>query len=108
MRASRRTDIGEIVPGAILRDGRASKSTVADFDTLTLPKSGKPDFGERGLLRMRSEGFDFDRSMRLVSCNRSTTDFIESIYESRNHDALIGHRSGHSESCDLYHCTGPH
>src|SRR5215470_12224780 len=56
LRASRRTATGEIVPVAILRDGRASKSAVADFDTLTLPKSGKPDFGERGLLRMRSEG----------------------------------------------------
>src|SRR5882762_8710136 len=32
---------------AILRDGRASKSAVADFDTLRLPKSGKPDFGAR-------------------------------------------------------------
>jgi hypothetical protein len=50
--ASRRTATGEVVPAAILRDGRASKSAVADFDTLTLPKSGKPDFGERGLLRM--------------------------------------------------------
>jgi hypothetical protein len=47
MRASRRTATGEIVPAAILRDGRASKSAVADFDTLTLPKSGKPDFGAR-------------------------------------------------------------
>jgi len=44
------------MPVAILQDGRASKSAVADFDTLTLPKTGKPDFGERGLLRMRSEG----------------------------------------------------
>jgi len=35
------------VPVAILRDGRASKSAVADFDTLRLPKSGKPDFGAR-------------------------------------------------------------
>ena len=35
----------ESVPGAILRDGRTSKSAVADFDTLRLPKSGKPDFG---------------------------------------------------------------
>jgi len=56
MRASRRTATGEIVPVAILRDGRASKSAVANFDTLMLPNSGKPDFGERGLLRMRSEG----------------------------------------------------
>ena len=37
----------ESVRGSILRDGRASKSAVADFDTLRLPKSGKPDFGAR-------------------------------------------------------------
>jgi len=61
MHASRRTATGEIVPAAILsyfesRRTGASKSATADFDTLTLPKSGKPDFGERGLLTMRSEG----------------------------------------------------
>src|SRR5712671_7870909 len=32
---------------SILRDGRPSKSVVADFDTLRLPKSGEPDFGGR-------------------------------------------------------------
>src|SRR5260370_33346861 len=37
----------ESVPGSILRDGRASKPAVADFATLRLPKSGKPDFGAR-------------------------------------------------------------
>src|SRR5262249_3729010 len=37
----------ESVRGSILRDGRASKSAVADFDTLSLPKSGKPDFDAR-------------------------------------------------------------
>src|SRR5215469_296173 len=43
--ASRRME--RVSAWAILRDGRASKSAVADFDTLTLPKSGKPDFGAR-------------------------------------------------------------
>jgi hypothetical protein len=38
---------GTAEQAAILRDGRPSKSAVADFDTLTLPKSGKPDFGGR-------------------------------------------------------------
>jgi hypothetical protein len=33
LRASRRTATREIVPAAVLRDGRASKSAVADFDT---------------------------------------------------------------------------
>jgi hypothetical protein len=35
------------VPGSILRNGGASKSAVADFDTLNLLKLGKPDFGAR-------------------------------------------------------------
>jgi len=44
---------------AILRDGRPSKSAVADFDTFGLPKSGKPDFGGRppqdeGLILLRA------------------------------------------------------
>ena len=55
MRASRRTDTGEIVPVAILRDGRASKSAVADFDTLRCRSRAGPT-SVRGLLRMRSEG----------------------------------------------------
>jgi len=38
---------GTVEQAAILRDGRPSKSAVADFDTLRLPKSGKPDFGGR-------------------------------------------------------------
>src|SRR5260370_24773788 len=47
---------GSTMPVAILRDGRPSKSAVADFDTLTLPKSGKPDFGGRP---PQDEGFQF-------------------------------------------------
>jgi hypothetical protein len=47
LRASRRMAASSAVPVAILRDGRPSKSAVADFDTLTLPKSGTPDFGGR-------------------------------------------------------------
>jgi hypothetical protein len=38
---------GTAEQAAILRDGRPSKSAVADFDTLRLPKSGKPEFGGR-------------------------------------------------------------
>src|SRR5215470_9230238 len=79
MRASRRTATGQTVPAAILRDGRASKSAVADFDTLTLPKSGKPDFGERGLLRIRSEG--------LISIVRS--DWFHGIYLLAGHSGLM-------------------
>jgi hypothetical protein len=30
---------------AIPSDGRRSKSAVADFDSLSLPQSGEPDFG---------------------------------------------------------------
>jgi hypothetical protein len=40
-------DGSESVPAAILRDGRPSKSAVADFDYFRLPKPGKPDFGGR-------------------------------------------------------------
>jgi len=46
LRASRRTAANSC-RASILRDGRPSKSAVADFDTLRLPKSGKPDFGGR-------------------------------------------------------------
>src|SRR5712664_4487453 len=50
VRRSGRPDFRAVVPSFVLRepqDGRASKSAVADFDTLRLPKSGKPDFGAR-------------------------------------------------------------
>jgi hypothetical protein len=46
-------------PSFVLRepqDGRPSKSAVADFDALMLPKSGKPDFGGRP---PQDEGFIF-------------------------------------------------
>jgi branched-chain amino acid transport system permease protein len=110
MRASRRTATSKIAPAAILRDGRASKSAVADFDTLRLPKSGKPDFGARPpytkvknkILPMsrigeqtfvRSgrprrwatqdevRGYDFDRAKHFNIRNRMMIGWIDSVIQ---------------------------
>ena len=61
---------GSAVPVAILRDGRPSKSAVADFDTLTLPKSGKPDFGG---LPPQDEGFQFLHTLKRGGCAFDTS-----------------------------------
>jgi len=55
-RVSQRMATDTAAQAAILRDGRLAKSAVADFDTLALPKSGKPDFGGRP---PQDEGFYF-------------------------------------------------
>src|SRR6267143_5947080 len=60
LRASRRMAACSDVPVAILRDGRPSKSAVADFDTLDCRSRASPT-SVGGVLRMRAFNF-FTRS----------------------------------------------
>src|SRR5258707_1557393 len=76
---------GSAVPVAILRDGRPSKSAVADFDALTLPNSGKPDFGGRPP----------QDEVHVVRISNSLQPDIRSLDDGAPSHRLLAHEAGH-------------